>query len=169
MAFSYRQFAHYWYTEPSPSKIMQFLCWMDWDIPCKPIVTFSMNNGINIYLISAPRLAGWLWEKVLTEKTAIDDVAREKIRTTMIARFIGPTWGPSGAVRTRVGPMLAPWTLLSGNTQFIRLHTIHICLTQRIVNTQQTMLSVTKFVQWNVHISHTRRMVWLKPYENMVS
>ena len=26
----------------------------------------------------------------------------------------GPTWGPSGADRTRVGPMLAPWTLLSG-------------------------------------------------------
>ena len=25
----------------------------------------------------------------------------------------GPTWGPSGADRTQVGPMLAPWTLLS--------------------------------------------------------
>ena len=32
----------------------------------------------------------------------------------LIARFMGPTWGPSGAVRTQVGPMLAPWTLLSG-------------------------------------------------------
>ena len=30
-----------------------------------------------------------------------------------IARFIGPTWGPSGANRTQVGPMLSPWTLLS--------------------------------------------------------
>ena len=27
-----------------------------------------------------------------------------------------PTWGPSGANRTQVGPMLAPWTLLSGIT-----------------------------------------------------
>ena len=27
---------------------------------------------------------------------------------------MGPTWGPSGAVRTQMGPMLAPWTLLSG-------------------------------------------------------
>ena len=35
-------------------------------------------------------------------------------RTTLIARFMGPTWGPSGADRTQVGPMLAPWTLLSG-------------------------------------------------------
>ena len=27
---------------------------------------------------------------------------------------MGPTWGPSGADRTQVGPMLARWTLLSG-------------------------------------------------------
>ena len=27
---------------------------------------------------------------------------------------MGPTWGPSGADRTQVGPMLAPWTLLFG-------------------------------------------------------
>ena len=32
----------------------------------------------------------------------------------LIARFMGPTWGPSGADRTPVGPLLAPWTLLSG-------------------------------------------------------
>ena len=34
---------------------------------------------------------------------------------TLIARFIGPTWGPPGADRTQVDPMLAPWTLLSGD------------------------------------------------------
>ena len=33
---------------------------------------------------------------------------------TRIARFMGPTWSPPGAKRTQVGPMLAPWTLLSG-------------------------------------------------------
>ena len=27
---------------------------------------------------------------------------------------MGPTWGPSGTARTQVGPILAPWTLLSG-------------------------------------------------------
>ena len=31
-----------------------------------------------------------------------------------VARFMGPTWGPPGTDRTQVGPMLAPWTLLSG-------------------------------------------------------
>ena len=35
---------------------------------------------------------------------------------TLLARFMGPTWGPSGDDRTQVGPMLAPWTLLSGYT-----------------------------------------------------
>ena len=35
-------------------------------------------------------------------------------RTPLIVRFMGPTWGPSGADRTQVCPMLAPWTLLSG-------------------------------------------------------
>ena len=34
--------------------------------------------------------------------------------TSLIAMFMGPTWGPSGADRTQVGPKLAPWTLLSG-------------------------------------------------------
>ena len=33
---------------------------------------------------------------------------------SLITRFMGPTWGPSGADRTQVGPMLAPWTLLPG-------------------------------------------------------
>ena len=30
---------------------------------------------------------------------------------------MGPTWGPPGADRTKVGPMLAPWSLLSGMLQ----------------------------------------------------
>ena len=32
----------------------------------------------------------------------------------LIARFMGPTWGPSGTDRTQVGHIFAPWTLLSG-------------------------------------------------------
>ena len=31
-----------------------------------------------------------------------------KAISSLIARFMGPTWGPSGAGRTQVGPMLAP-------------------------------------------------------------
>ena len=32
---------------------------------------------------------------------------------SQIARFIGPTWGPSGSCWPQVGRKLAPWTLLS--------------------------------------------------------
>ena len=36
---------------------------------------------------------------------------------TQIARFMGPTWGPPGSCRPQMGPMLAPWTLPSGNLE----------------------------------------------------
>ena len=35
---------------------------------------------------------------------------------SLIAKFMGPTWGPSGADRTQVGPMLASRVLLSEMT-----------------------------------------------------
>ena len=38
----------------------------------------------------------------------------DNIIISLIAKFMGPTWGPSGAGRTQVGPMLAPWILQSG-------------------------------------------------------
>ena len=34
--------------------------------------------------------------------------------SSLITRFKGLTWGPSGANRTQVGPMMATWTLPSG-------------------------------------------------------
>ena len=30
------------------------------------------------------------------------------------SKFMGPTWGPPGSCRPQMGPMLAPWILLSG-------------------------------------------------------
>ena len=38
----------------------------------------------------------------------------------LIARFMGPTWGPPGADRTQVGTRLAPWSLLSGTVSILR-------------------------------------------------
>ena len=35
-------------------------------------------------------------------------------KTAQIAKFMGPKWGPPGTWRPQIGPMLAPWTLLSG-------------------------------------------------------
>ena len=45
----------------------------------------------------------------------IDTFAQHfRIRTSQIARFMGPTWGPPGSCWPQMGPILAPWTLLSG-------------------------------------------------------
>ena len=42
-------------------------------------------------------------------------ITRRKVfLTTQIAKFMGAAWGPPGDDRTQVGPMVAPWTLLSG-------------------------------------------------------
>ena len=36
------------------------------------------------------------------------------LQASLITSFMGPTWGPSGADMTQIGPILAPFTLLSG-------------------------------------------------------
>ena len=54
-------------------------------------------------LSALQRCFAW-WFMVLMERSIL----------TLIARFMGPTWGPSGADRTQVGPVLAPRTLPSG-------------------------------------------------------
>ena len=66
----------------------------------------------------------WTWSQPMREdvtSSLIDwDFAKPLVENgprcnpPLIARFMGPTWGPSGADRTQVGPMLAPWNLLSG-------------------------------------------------------
>ena len=33
---------------------------------------------------------------------------------SQLTKFMRPTWGPPGSCRSQMGPMLAPWTLLSG-------------------------------------------------------
>ena len=48
----------------------------------------------------------------ITTKTML--LASNTGMISLIASFMGPTWCPSGADKTQVGPMLAPWTLLSG-------------------------------------------------------
>ena len=45
---------------------------------------------------------------------SVQSVRSVQPKTSLKARFMGPTWGPSGADRTQVGPILAPGTLLCG-------------------------------------------------------
>ena len=65
-----------------------------------------VNSNIR-YLLQVSSYIVYLWI------TYINFTATNAI-LSQIARFMEPTWGPSGADRTRMGPMLAPWTFLTG-------------------------------------------------------
>ena len=75
-----------------------------------------------------PRNVGWLaaelnpgtltlWQQSSPRAQTRRPPNRERHISSHIARLMGPTWGPPGGDRTQVGPMLAPWILLSGLEQ----------------------------------------------------
>ena len=53
---------------------------------------------------------------ILHSQTLVDDswFFIDYVVISQIAKFMGPTWGSPGTCRPQMGPMLAPWTLLSG-------------------------------------------------------
>ena len=67
---------------------------MSWLLPQRSLVTLINRNTKRI---------NWWFEQSLSTQ-----------RTTQIAKFMGPIWGPPGSCRPQMGPMLAPWALLSG-------------------------------------------------------
>ena len=58
-----------------------------------------------------------VWGENSMRRLAVLLVLKPLVSLPLIARFMGPTWGPPGADRIQVGPMLAPWILLSGSTK----------------------------------------------------
>ena len=55
-----------------------------------------------------------MWRKIWDNQPRVyQSVPRPRL-PYQIAKFMGPTWGPPGSCRPQMGPMLAPWTLLSG-------------------------------------------------------
>ena len=79
------------------------------------IVVFIRHNR-NMLIVSATR-SGHCWDDFHATVALISAYQSFVVTPgvlTLIARFVGPTWGASGADRTQMGPMLAPWTLLCG-------------------------------------------------------
>ena len=78
--------------------------------PCNNIIYQRVRSAYMTNLPIFSWLIYWYWGRHISHDWFVDTGT---IVWSLIARFMGPTWGPSGAGRTQVGPMLAPWTLLS--------------------------------------------------------
>ena len=68
-------------------------------------------------------------------------------RLTLITRFMGPTWGPSRANRTQVGPMLAPWILLSGKFTTTSCEIFCKWMPQNTYDNKSTLVQVMAWCQ----------------------
>ena len=90
---------------------------------------------------------------------------------TLIARSMWPTWGPSGANRAQVGPMLAPWTLLSGNLKRLKVMSWTICSDYSewymIVATQRS-LDRCRFTVSSFRESHLPNKTINRPRETLL-
>ena len=72
--------------------------------------------------------------------------------SSMITTFMGPIWGPAGADRTQVGPMLAPWTLLSGIVSHITNNsTVLFNSLFRLTSNQTPKLHITGLCEGDQH------------------
>ena len=91
-------------------------------VTCKNVLNYRllsdtvlMGGMKNLYRITGPRSHGnWPNSQISHCNCSTSYNAPFRIVTPR-ARFMEPTWGPPGADRTQVGPVWAPWKLLSGN------------------------------------------------------
>ena len=87
------------------------LIWGVWETQGAGIVASypsAVRVRTGLILISAYHIHKW----ILSVNISVPSRGIHSL--SLIARFMGPIWGPSGAGRTQVGPMLAPWTFLFG-------------------------------------------------------
>ena len=85
---------------------------------CKRTNTGKSVKKPQTFLRDAKRLIGF---KRVTINRCMYTLRTNLVDTILIAshkaKFMGPTWGPPGSCRPQMGPMLAPWNLLSGLAQ----------------------------------------------------
>ena len=80
---------------------------------------------------------------------SIQFLARE---ASQITKFMGPTWGPHGPYRPQMGPVLAPWTLLSG----LLIENQYLCVDHSLVpNTVSKPLCPMIAPITDVYVRHT--------------
>ena len=76
---------------------------------------FPFDDIIMSFYLNSHRDNGWVRRQQKHDVNWLN----QPIEYPRKAKFIGPTWGPPGSCRPQMGPMLAPWTLLSGSVSQI--------------------------------------------------
>ena len=79
-------------------------------------LTKASDAELWCFIWSAPETNGWVSNRNagdLRRHCTHYDVT-VMMWCTQMTTLMGPTWGPPGSCRPQMGPMLAPWTLLSG-------------------------------------------------------
>ena len=74
------------------------------------------STGLPSRGLSNVRLIGKFTARISQRQVFMGSCGKTTIRlvNTQIANFMGTTWGPPGSCRPQMGPVLAPWILLSG-------------------------------------------------------
>ena len=71
---------------------------------------------------------------------------RQYSNHTKVTKFMGPTWGPPGSSRPQMGPMLAPWTLLS----------MYDCPNSRVPNLKNISVDLSYVITNDIYKTETR-------------
>ena len=120
-------------------------CYIRWNEPFVYKVTILELMCCRHASRGLPQLSGHTEQIHIALAMAYDSVCiLYNCLTTLIARFMGKTWGPSGSDRTQMGPMLAPWTLLSWKVR----------VTNGLVTSKHTVIS--QIIRGLFHCNHHR-------------
>ena len=80
--------------------------------------------------------------------------------TSQIAKLMWPTSGPPGSCRPQMGPILAPWTLLSDTSWF---HTQQwLPFNSNKIKNRMTMNKSHQTVKHGIHITIYMKWLWYK-------
>ena len=87
------------------------------------------------------------------------------LNQSQIAKFMGPTWGPSGSCRPQMGPILAPWKLAIRDAEPI-CWCIYVGLGGVELNVINSVgpnykISVSHIAWWKLNLTQNLKLKWI--------
>ena len=114
------KFLHWKYGCPRPYELVEFRRTLKlWKRPIRKCLKMPPCRSVLLLwpslhedIMGRARIWGFVCQKQLSKQGQVITS-----NSTQIAKLMAPTWDPPGSCRPQMGPMLAPWTLLSGYMQ----------------------------------------------------